>query len=102
MGLFASLQNGLVTGILQFLDSALITIKNQLASGGEADEQVKKACATVVVYEQELRAFAAKSDNTIDDLVISEIIQAADQILGTDFVSQIRSTLHVADLPPPP
>ena len=68
-------------------------MKDNLAAGGEADEQTKKAAAVFLLYEQELGVAALKSATKFDDKVIQEVGEAARAILPPILVTEI-SYLH--------
>ena len=90
MSLGSFLKDGLIQGLLNYLDTVLLHIKGQLASGGEADEQVKKACAVLLVYRQELTDLAKRSDTNFDDILVNEVEQFAAQVLPPELVAQIE------------
>jgi len=74
--------NTLLEMLIGSLDKILVLIKNVVATGAEADKHVKSLAWLIIRYEPELRAKAMETTNTLDDKIISELVEASEQIWG--------------------
>ena len=86
--------------LMGFLGEALGAINKFVASEGEADEQVNKACAAVIIYRQELEAFAKRTDTPYDDMIVQEIIGFAHTQLSPELVAQIELLYGAEEIEP--
>lgn len=84
-----TLKLSLAFGLLGYLDTILVTLKEQLAANGEADEHAKEACVIFLLIEDELRELAAKSVSTVDETIIAEFKEAALRILPAQLVDAV-------------
>lgn len=74
--------NPILTMLLGSLDTALVMLKNAMATSDEASKYVKAVCWNVLYFEDELREMAAKTETAYDDAFVTELIEAATTIWG--------------------
>ena len=79
----------IAVGLLGYLDTILVTIKEQLASGAKADEATKTACVIFLVLEDDMLDLARKSVTTVDETLITEFGEAARRILPAELVAEL-------------
>ena len=63
------------------LDKILTWIISATQDGGDTNKHVYTVAWLVVRYSDELHGFAQRTDNTVDDVLVTEAIQAAGKAL---------------------
>ena len=74
--------NPILTMLLGSLDTALVMLKNAMATSAEADKYMKALAWNVLYFQDELHAMAAKTETAYDDAFVTELIEAAATIWG--------------------
>ena len=95
--IIAALKSSVTSGLFTMLDSIITLIHGQAVAGTGIEDEVKQALATLVLWEPQVRAGAARTDTTYDDRMVDEILQAAERILGADLVTALRAMHPPAD-----
>jgi uncharacterized membrane protein YfbV (UPF0208 family) len=76
-------------GLLAYLDTILVTLKEQIAMGEKADEAVKTACVMFLLLEDDIMDLAKKSVTTVDESIVVEFGEAARRILPAELVAEL-------------
>jgi uncharacterized membrane protein YfbV (UPF0208 family) len=76
-------------GLLAYLDTILVTLKEQIATGEKADEAVKTACVMFLLLEDDIMDLAKKSVTTVDESIVVEFGEAARRILPAELVAEL-------------
>ena len=74
--------NPILTMLLGSLDTALVMLKNAMATSAEADKYMKALAWNVLYFQDELHAMVAKTETAYDDAFVNELIEAATTIWG--------------------
>lgn len=98
MGIKDALAAGAAKGALSFLSELLGLVHSQFVAGGDADDETKKALATVVLFYPELQQGARRSDTQYDDQILAEVLQYAEAQLPASFLAEARGLYGPEDV----
>ena len=77
----SAIVNPLIKAGLSFVSDILVYVANLASAGNEpAKKGIRLAAQAILAYEDELTLFADRTDNDLDDKIVSEIMEAAREL----------------------
>lgn len=94
----STLKLGALVGVLAFLSELLKLLHGQFVAGTPADDETKKGLATFVLWYPEIHQAADRTDTSIDNQVVNEVMQFAESVLPASFISEARGIYGPEDV----